>query len=270
MEQLDENALNIYTDGSCYPSPRVGGVGYLFVTVDEQGHPVIREESPPGWKSATNNQMELQACIEALRLALGRYSPFEISSFSKIVIRTDSQYVVENFGRAKFEWPGRKWTTRAGAPVANTPQWKELTRFVRKAPVPVEVKWVQGHRKDPLNKRADKLAKQSAKSGATRTLGPERVRRKTSPRQTEQGSVRMEGQTEKIRLINDKWLGSPHHCYWYRYEVVDESSRYFQYVDVAHSDLMLSAGHLYVVRFNANSKNPWIQEMIEEIRQDAS
>jgi hypothetical protein len=26
-----EKALNIYTDGSCYTSPRVGGVGYLFV-----------------------------------------------------------------------------------------------------------------------------------------------------------------------------------------------------------------------------------------------
>jgi RNase H len=59
VEQLEEKALNIYTDGSCYASPRVGGVGYLFVSVDEQGQPRIHEECPPGWRSATNNQMEL-------------------------------------------------------------------------------------------------------------------------------------------------------------------------------------------------------------------
>lgn len=45
MQQLDENALKIYTDGSCFPSPRVGGVGYLFVTVDDDGNEVIHEES---------------------------------------------------------------------------------------------------------------------------------------------------------------------------------------------------------------------------------
>lgn len=89
MEQLEEKALNIYTDGSCYESPRMGGVGYLFVSVDEQGQPRIHEECPPGWRSATNNQMELQACIEALSLALGRHSPIDMAKFDKIVIRTD-------------------------------------------------------------------------------------------------------------------------------------------------------------------------------------
>lgn len=33
MQQSDENALNIYTDGSCLPAPRRGGAGYLFITV---------------------------------------------------------------------------------------------------------------------------------------------------------------------------------------------------------------------------------------------
>jgi len=91
MEQLDENAINIYTDGSSYSSPRAGGLGYLFVTVDRDGNPVIYEECPPGWKAATNNQMELQACIEALQLVLSRRSPVDASAYDHIVIRTDSQ-----------------------------------------------------------------------------------------------------------------------------------------------------------------------------------
>lgn len=265
MEQLDENALNIYTDGSCYASPRAGGVGYLFVTVDDQGNPLIHEECPPGWKSATNNQMELQACIEALDLALGRHSPVDVSDFDKIVIRTDSQYVVNNFGKAKFEWPGTGWTTRSGAPVANTPQWKELMRLVKKAAVKVEVKWVKGHRKDPLNKRVDKLAKQSAKTPTAQKLGHQRVRRKKSPLQTELGSVRMKGQTTTIRVITDEWLPSPHRCYRYKYEVMDAESPYFQRVDQIHSGVMLSAGHTYVVRLNTNQLNPRIEESLKEI-----
>jgi hypothetical protein len=46
METLDENAITIYTDGSCYASPRLGGLGYLYATVDGSGNPVLHEESP--------------------------------------------------------------------------------------------------------------------------------------------------------------------------------------------------------------------------------
>jgi ribonuclease HI len=265
MEQLEEKALNIYTDGSCYESPRMGGVGYLFVSVDEEGQPRIHEECPPGWRSATNNQMELQACIEALGVALGRHSPIDMAKFDKIVIRTDSQYVVDNFDKAKFEWPGTRWTTRGGAPVANTTQWKELMRLVRKAGVRVEARWVKGHGKDPLNKRADRLAKQSARTPSTQRLAHQRVRRRTSPLRTELGSVGIEGQIINVRIITDEWLPSPHRCYRYKYEVMDTESPYFQRVDQIHSDVMLSAGHVYLVRFNANPRNPWIDDLIEEI-----
>jgi hypothetical protein len=34
----DEHALTIYTDGSSYSGPRRGGVGIVYVTVDDSGH----------------------------------------------------------------------------------------------------------------------------------------------------------------------------------------------------------------------------------------
>jgi ribonuclease HI len=265
METLDEFAITIYTDGSCYASPRVGGLGYLYATVDAKGNPVLHEECPPGWQAATNNQMELQACIEALELLLGRRSPLDPSSFDRIVIKTDSRYVVDNFPKAKFEWPRTGWRTRSGAPVANTQQWREFMRLVKKVRIRVDVKWVKGHRKDALNKRADKLAKESARTQVGRTLGPQRVRRKISPFETEIGSVGIEGQTVTIRIITDRWLPSPHRCYRYKYEVVDPDSQYFQRVDEIHSDVMLNAGHTYIVVLNADSRNPWIEGMIEEV-----
>ncbi|MEO1019278.1 MAG: RNase H family protein, partial [Pseudomonadota bacterium] len=62
-----EDAVNIYTDGSCLPNPRRGGVGYRYIVINEAGHEEWQDESPPGYKQATNNQMELLACVLALR-----------------------------------------------------------------------------------------------------------------------------------------------------------------------------------------------------------
>lgn len=263
--QLDESALNIYTDGSCRPSPWRGGVGFLFITVDENGDEQVLQQCPPGWRTATNNQMELQAVIDALRFVLDRHSPFDLQSFRKIVIHTDSMYVSENFPKAKFEWPKTKWRTRKGAPVANTEQWKDLVHLVKKAAVRVEIKWVKGHKSDAFNIKVDELAKASADDSKGRTLRPKRVRRKKSPLRTKPGSVEMVGQTTVIHVTTDEWLRPPHNCYKYTYEIIDPASPYHLRRDNCHSKVILSAGHFYRVRFNEQSQNPWIEEKLEEI-----
>jgi ribonuclease HI len=272
VEDLDENALNIYTDGSSYSSPRRGGAGFLFITADEDGEPVVHEHSPPGWTGATNNQMELQAAIEALDMATGRHSPVDPEAYGrKIVIRTDSQYVVDNFRTALYEWSGNGWVTKTGAPVANARQWKALVKLTRRAArlhKHVEVKWVKGHRKDPHNKRADKLAKRSAQNPGGGTIRPAAVRRKLSPNKVEVGSVRMEGQMETIRVVVDEYLPAPHRCYRYMYEVVNDASPHYQRVDKITSDAALRAGHTYVVRVNEDQGNPRIEELLEEIVKD--
>src|SRR5262245_8052730 len=97
---LVEGALNIYTDGSSYSSPRVGGVGVIFVLVDSAGNEIVEESALPGYKGATNNQMELQAVILALREAMQRGLA---DGMHRIVIHTDSTYLCENYKRAMFE-----------------------------------------------------------------------------------------------------------------------------------------------------------------------
>lgn len=265
MQQLDENALNIYTDGSCRPSPRRGGVGFLFITVDDEGHEQVLEQCPPGWRSATNNQMELQAAVDSLAFVLDRYSPFDLSRFNKIVIHTDSMYVAENFDRAKFEWSSRRWRTRAGPPVANSEQWKQLIRLVKKSPMRVDVQWVKGHKNDEYNIRVDELAKESADASPNRMLTPKRVRRKRSPRQVKRGSIEMVGQTTTVHITADEWLRSPHNCYKYTVEIIDPASPYHLARDVCHSRILLSAGHFYEVRFNNDTRDPWIEEKLKEI-----
>jgi len=116
-----ENALNIYTDGSSLSHPRLGGIGIRFVTYDSRGEEVSEDVEVPGYKNATNNQMELYACVAALKEAL-RYK--DLSLFDSIAIHSDSRYVVDNYRKAMFEWPKTKWTTRGGPPVLNADLWK--------------------------------------------------------------------------------------------------------------------------------------------------
>src|SRR5271166_4538800 len=175
---IDETAVNVFTDGSSYSHPRRGGLGMIFVVVDENGDEVLHEHSPPGYSSATNNQMELKACAEALGFLTSKYSPIDLSQFSKIVINTDSRYVVNNFGRAKFEWRKTRWHTRDGAPVANAQIWKELVRIVTKLLQRVEIRWIKGHKSSDHNKTADRMAKLSAKGHLRAPLTTVSVRRK--------------------------------------------------------------------------------------------
>jgi ribonuclease HI len=56
VEIHDDNALVIYTDGSCKNKPRRGGYAFILVAVDEAGLPVTHEYAPPGSLGATNNK----------------------------------------------------------------------------------------------------------------------------------------------------------------------------------------------------------------------
>ena len=129
VEYPEENAPNIYTDGSMLSGPRRGGAAILFVLVDDHGNEEQREEVLTGYAGATQNQMELEAPVQALKMTTGRHPPFEPARYRKIVIKTDATYVAENFGTAVAVWSRNGWKTREGKPVDNAPQWKELVRL---------------------------------------------------------------------------------------------------------------------------------------------
>jgi len=83
MEYPEEDALNIYSDGSMLAGPRRGGAAILFVLVDDQGNEEQREELLVGYAGATQNQMELEAPIQALKMVTGRHPPFDPSRYRK-------------------------------------------------------------------------------------------------------------------------------------------------------------------------------------------
>jgi ribonuclease HI len=160
MEYPEEDTLNIYTDGSSLPKPRRGGLAVLFIVINEDGEEESYSPPLPGYASASNNQMELQACVEALKLATAQHPYFDRSRYRKILLRTDSEYVAGNYETALYVWSSNGWLKKSGAPVDNAPEWKELVRLLRRSERQgkrVNIKWVPG-KSSPRTKAVEQLS----------------------------------------------------------------------------------------------------------------
>ena len=254
--------LKIYTDGSCYPSPRRGGIGVRFVGVNELGDEVIDDVELPGFKGATNNQMELYACIAGLREAL-EYR--DLSLVSGFEIYTDSLYVADNYKSAMFEWPTNRWRNRQDRPVLNAELWKDLVKLIRKSsPRRVDIHWIKGHSKDSHNKAVDKLAKKSAKNPLNAPLTTVGVRRKKTSKSTEIGSVEMRGQRIRVRIITTEYL-RVQGLFKYKYEVISKRSKHYGNVDIIFCAEVMREGHNYEVRVNKNTGNPTVTKILREL-----
>jgi ribonuclease HI len=262
---VQDNALNIYTDGSSYSGPRAGGIGMRFIGVDKLGNQTFIKDLPaPGYEGATNNQMELLACITALEEAV---SQEYLYGFPKVIIHTDSLYVKDNYPRALFAWQKSRWRNQQGKPILNADLWKRLLKVAKRlysARTRLEFRWVRGHAKDEHNIAADKLAKQSARSAVEPPLTVVQVRRKLSSEQTRAGSVAMRGQRLVIRIITAEYLGVQK-TNKYRYEVMSKHSKYYQCVDTIYGDCDLRGAHCYLVSVNRNQANPTILSVHAEI-----
>lgn len=272
MERHDDNALIVYTDGSCLQEPRRGGFAYRLVTIDAIGEELTLDFNPPGYLGATNNEMELLACIEALKHLTARRPPVQPSAYEKIVIYTDSMYVLNGVNPAQYSWPTNGWLTGEGEPVLSPDLWKDLIRLKHLARR-VEFRRVRGHKSNPHNKAVDLLAKDSARAAISarlpgrRMLGPREVRRKIGSRNTEPRVVAMRGQLETIKIVVLREIaGRPHHAY--KYEIVGDSSPDRGAVDEAFAEdgrVEMKAGHFYEVRFADAGAGRWIDEVIREI-----
>ena len=133
----------IYTDGACRGNPGPGGWGAVLI------HKGTEKELFGGELMTTNNRMELMAAIRALEA---------LTKPCRAELHTDSQYVRQGITEWMPGWKSRGWKTAAKAPVKNEDLWRRLDEARKRHEV--AWKWVKGHAGDPLNERADSLARQ--------------------------------------------------------------------------------------------------------------
>ena len=140
--------VEIYADGSCSGNPGPGGYAAILCC---RG----REKTITGSEQhTTNNRMELTAVIEALKC---------LRKSCKVLVRTDSQYVVNGVNQWLSEWVKRNWKTSSGKRVLNRDLWEELLNLISLHEVSFE--WIPRN-KHPKIALCDKLArKEASKAG---------------------------------------------------------------------------------------------------------
>ena len=141
-------SIKVYTDGACKGNPGPGGWGVYIKFNNEE------KDLYGGNPETTNNQMEMQAALEALK-----YLKDEDEA---IKLYTDSNYLRQGITDWIHKWKLNNWRTAAKKPVANRDLWIEISDLNEK--MNVEWNWVKGHAGDPGNERADKLANMGAEN----------------------------------------------------------------------------------------------------------
>lgn len=145
MGQDDE--LVVATDGAAITNPGPGGWGW----VTEDGR-----KGSGGEDHTTNNRMELQAVLEALRAI----------DHPRLRVLSDSQYVVNIFSTWLPGWRAKgRLSPDAKRPVKNVDLIERIAERLRDREVVFE--WVRGHDGHVLNERADELANRAARRAGT-------------------------------------------------------------------------------------------------------
>ena len=139
--------VEIYTDGSSLGNPGPGGWGTVVV-IDGK----ITQELGGHDKDTTNNRMELQAAIEALKYINKHHNEHTVS------IHADSSYVLNGITSWIFGWEKNGWRTANKKPVMNQEIWQELIALVRGFKGKIIWQKVKGHSGHVYNDKADEIA----------------------------------------------------------------------------------------------------------------
>lgn len=137
------SGLHVFTDGACDPNPGPGG--WAFV-VTENGA-IIHSESGSD-AATTNNRMEMQAVIAALRW-------IRANANIATQVHSDSQYCVKGANEWRQGWARKNWT-RGENLIPNADLWQQMSAILDA--FPVFLNWIPGHSGNHGNEAADRLA----------------------------------------------------------------------------------------------------------------
>lgn len=143
MNAQAHNIAICFTDGASRGNPGKGGWGAIVLFKGQVKEFGGRAEE------TTNNRMELQALLGALR-------NLKTMGASEAIIATDSVYVARGADSWLPAWKAKGWKTKLGEAVANSDQWQEIYDLLQE--IRVKFVTVSGHVGTPGNERCDEIA----------------------------------------------------------------------------------------------------------------
>lgn len=149
---LDESCLGNGREGD-----NPGGGGGLIEARTGAGR-IERRDFYLSSPATTNNRMALASAAEALRLLARKGARL------RVLIVSDSQYLVRGMREWVAGWSLRGWKRKEGA-IENLELWKQLVTSSRLHDV--QWTWVRGHKGHAKNEYANDLAVKAAKEQLT-------------------------------------------------------------------------------------------------------
>lgn len=156
VQKTDRSTIEIWTDGACSKNGKEdasGGIGVFF----GDGDP--RNLSEALTERQTNQVAELQAAIRGIEICLDQ------SDAQRVLLHTDSKYVIDCVTKWIHAWHKNGWKTAKGGAVKNKALVSRLYElaFENGKGVSVEFNYVRAHDNNYGNEQADRLAKQACK-----------------------------------------------------------------------------------------------------------
>ena len=131
----------IFSDGSSRGNPGPGGWGAIVADCEK----VV--ELGGGEKHTTNNRMELMGAINGLS---------QVNDESKILLNTDSSYVINGITKWVYGWQKNGWISSTKEDVVNRDLWEQLIEVSKGKKI--DWNYVGGHIGVPGNERCDVIA----------------------------------------------------------------------------------------------------------------
>lgn len=145
--------ITVFTDGSCPRVPGPGGWAFAILEADR----LLWSEAGAA-ADQTNNTMELQAAIEAMRwLIREQHRDCDITVFS------DSQYLVNGVTGWRHAWKRNGWRRKENGrlmPLQNVRHWKLIDGLCNEFSS-LRFEWVRGHAGNQYNELVDRMAGQA-------------------------------------------------------------------------------------------------------------
>ncbi len=132
--------VHLFSDGSSLGNPGFGG--YCAILRYKTSEKIVSGSET----NATNNQMELKAVIEGLKV---------LKSPCYVEVTSDSSYVVKGIN----EWLNG-WIKKEFKKIKNPDLWREYVRV--SSSHKIKAIWVRGHAGHAENEKCDKIARDEA------------------------------------------------------------------------------------------------------------